>query len=66
MVKQFHDTSFTKRSFWLSPPFEEFLQKNINVSKEDVIYNWNNRSSMMMSKAIKPFWATKKVHAFMF
>lgn len=65
LVKQFHDTSFTNRSFWFCPPFEEFLQKDINVQEEDVIYNWMDMSSMMMSKVGQPFWVAKEMHSFM-
>ncbi len=64
-MRQFHDTFFANRCFWFCPPFEEFLQKDINVQEEDVIYNWMDMSSMMMSKVGKPFWVAKEIHSFM-
>ncbi len=45
--------------FWLYPPSKEFLQKGISVQEEDVIYNWTDMSSTMMSKVGKPFWVVK-------
>jgi hypothetical protein len=46
--------------FHFSTPFEDFLQKGINVSKEDVLYNWTDMSSMSMSRIGKPFRAAKE------
>ncbi len=62
MVKAPNPTSFSMSSFCFSPPSKDFLQKGINVLKEDVIYNWIDISSICMSKTRKPFQTTKEFH----
>jgi hypothetical protein len=64
-VRNVHDTSLAKRSFQFYLPFEEFLQKGINVPEGDVFYNWMDMSSMTMSKARKAFRGIKEVHPLM-
>jgi hypothetical protein len=42
-----------------------FYKKDINVQEEEVIYNWMDMSSTMMSTVGKPFWVAKEMHSFM-
>jgi hypothetical protein len=47
--------------FFLSSPSNEFVNNFIDVWNEDVLYYWTNRASMSISKASKPFGATKEM-----
>jgi hypothetical protein len=50
------------RTFIFSSPSDEFVNNSINVQNEDVYNNWTNKASMSISKASKPFMATKEMH----
>jgi hypothetical protein len=55
LVRALDLSSFSMSSFHFSPPFKDFLQKGMNVPKEDVLYNLMDMSSMSMLKIRKPF-----------
>jgi hypothetical protein len=62
LVKDIDETSLIRRSFLFSPLFKFFSHKGINVRKEDVMYNYTNKSSMIKSKTRRLFWVAKEVH----
>lgn len=47
------------RRFVFSSPFDEFMNNNIDICGEDVLYNWMDRASMFISKVGILFRAAK-------
>ncbi len=45
--------------FIFSSPSNEFVNNILDVHNEDVLYNWTDRASVSISKASRPFKATK-------
>jgi hypothetical protein len=62
LVKALDPCSSSMNSSHFSSPLEDFLQKDINIHEEDILYNWTNMSSMSMLKIGKSFRVAKKFH----
>ncbi len=48
--------------FVFSSPSNEFVNNFINVSNEDVLYNWTDKASISISKVGIPFNDVKEMH----
>lgn len=64
-IKVLDGSSLVNGKFLFSFPSDEFVNNNIDVCGEDVLYNWMNRASMSISKAGMPFKAAKEMHLVM-
>ncbi len=61
-VKIPDESSLGSGRFVFSPTSNDFVNNFTDVRNEVVLYNWTDRASMFISKADRPFRATKEMH----
>ncbi len=62
LTKVFDASSSSIGRFIFSSPSDEFVNNFIDVRNENMLYNWMDKASMSLSKAGRPFRATKEMH----